>query len=364
MDTVDRTYVNAGTIFGIDAGFSNHVWHRFTIAVETIAVTGPGRLNHRTNVVDDSAGACVLDVRPIPIFQRHALVFERFDRLADGESLLLVTDHEPRPLRAEFEQRRCGLYAWEQYRTTDLGWEATIRKLALAECGDRTNILLRCTVFADLERPWLDALASRARVAHVKRNRAVVEQGIVWPYVAVVSNGLVQAVLVTPGGREFGISELLTGEIFGVTALIDGGGSPLRYVARSKDTGVLLLPIDAVNDVMHSQAGVARAIDAQRVRGFRGVLDRFSFYSERTITARVAETLLAYASPLPGLVVALPPLQEMRQVDLAVSAGTAKDMVYRAIAELEEAGALSLENARIVSLDRGKLTRFSQVLKY
>jgi hypothetical protein len=39
-----------------------------------------------------------LDVRELPPRQRHALIFETCDNLATGDALVLVNDHDPRPL--------------------------------------------------------------------------------------------------------------------------------------------------------------------------------------------------------------------------------------------------------------------------
>ena len=40
-----------------------------------------------------------LDVRPMPPAVRHETIFERLDALDTGETLRLVNDHDPAPLR-------------------------------------------------------------------------------------------------------------------------------------------------------------------------------------------------------------------------------------------------------------------------
>jgi CRP/FNR family transcriptional regulator len=303
-------------------------------------------------------------VRAVPASQRHPRIFEQFDRLDDGHALLLVTDHEPRPLRAEFEHSRAGSFAWEQRRVAHDRWEAVIRKMPAQDPNDPLEVLRRCGIFVSAPVESLAHLAARARRVAVRRNRGVVEQGASWPYLAVVASGRVQAVLVTPDGRELAMYEVPAGDAFGAVSLVDGGTSPLRYVARAERTSVLLLPRDAVVELMGRVAGVSNAINALSAQRLRAVIERFSAHAAQPITARVADALLAYASPQPGLIDALPPLPSMRQTELAIVAGTAKDMVYRAIAELEEAGALERENGRIVRLDRSILNRFAEVLKY
>jgi uncharacterized protein (DUF2249 family) len=306
-----------------------------------------------------------IDVRAMPARERHPRIFAEFDALADGRELLLTTDHEPRPLRGEFEQKRAGAFLWQQRCVGHRHWEAVIRKLPHIEsANDAAELLRRSGTFAGTSEASIELLGHHARVARVRRNRAVVEQGIFWPHLGIVAAGTVQAVLVTPDGRELAMYEVFAGDTFGALALSDGGSSPLRYVARTERTRIVLLAADAVREVMRRDANVSNAIGALCAQRVRTILERFSAHAAQPIAARVAYALLAYASPEPGLTDALPPLSQMRQVEFAVAAGTGKDIVYRAIAELEDAGALAREDGKIVRLDRDKLTAFADVLKY
>lgn len=48
-----------------------------------------------------------------PPHLKHKVIFETFDGLKQGESMLLVNDHDPRPLRYQFEAERAGIFTWE-----------------------------------------------------------------------------------------------------------------------------------------------------------------------------------------------------------------------------------------------------------
>lgn len=48
-----------------------------------------------------------------PPHLKHKVIFEAFDGLAAGESMLLINDHDPKPLRFQFEDTRNGLYTWD-----------------------------------------------------------------------------------------------------------------------------------------------------------------------------------------------------------------------------------------------------------
>ncbi|MGH7112093.1 MAG: DUF2249 domain-containing protein, partial [Stellaceae bacterium] len=44
-----------------------------------------------------------LDVRDLPPPQRHALIFDTCGKLPVGNAVILVNDHDPRPLYYQFE---------------------------------------------------------------------------------------------------------------------------------------------------------------------------------------------------------------------------------------------------------------------
>lgn len=53
-----------------------------------------------------------LDVRLIPPREKHPTIFRTFDGLAGGQSLLLVNDHDPRPLRYQLMAERPESFDW------------------------------------------------------------------------------------------------------------------------------------------------------------------------------------------------------------------------------------------------------------
>ena len=56
-----------------------------------------------------------LDLRDLPPSDRHAKIHDAFDDLDSGESLVIVNDHDPKPLFYEFEAERDAFDA-EGYR--------------------------------------------------------------------------------------------------------------------------------------------------------------------------------------------------------------------------------------------------------
>lgn len=72
----------------------------------------------------------VLDVRVIPPAAKHPAIFTTFDALQAGEHFVLVNDHDPVPLRYQFEFTRAGQVSWEYLEQGPEVWRVKIGKLA------------------------------------------------------------------------------------------------------------------------------------------------------------------------------------------------------------------------------------------
>ena len=57
--------------------------------------------------------AATVNATEYPPHQKHKVIFETFDSLEPGQAMLLVNDHDPMPLKYQFELERAGLFAWD-----------------------------------------------------------------------------------------------------------------------------------------------------------------------------------------------------------------------------------------------------------
>lgn len=71
-----------------------------------------------------------VDVRGLPCVNRRAIIFSSFDRLAEGESLVVINDHEPVGLRGHFEDIVPGHYRWDALPRTDEAFRVRITRSA------------------------------------------------------------------------------------------------------------------------------------------------------------------------------------------------------------------------------------------
>lgn len=67
-----------------------------------------------------------LDVRTLPHGQRHELIFARLDALATGEALVIVNDHDPKPLRYQTEALWPERFAWTYQEAGPRIWRIAI----------------------------------------------------------------------------------------------------------------------------------------------------------------------------------------------------------------------------------------------
>ncbi len=71
-----------------------------------------------------------LDVRVIPPREKHPAIFKTFDALQPGEEFVLINDHDPFPLRYQFEAERANQFKWEYAESGPVVWRVRIGKVA------------------------------------------------------------------------------------------------------------------------------------------------------------------------------------------------------------------------------------------
>ena len=145
------------------------------------------------------------------------------------------------------------------------------------------------------------------------------------------------------------------GATLGEAPLFDGQGYIASAIAVAP-TRLVLVPREAVLDLCRRHPAVALAMleaMASRVRRFAGLVEDLAF---RQVTERLARYLEANAAAAgapvaPGTVVNLGLTQEQ----LAGRLGTVRELVSRALAQLERAGAIKRSRAGIVIRDPERL---------
>lgn len=74
----------------------------------------------------------ILDVRTEIPKRRHELIFETFGTLPVGAGYVLVNDHDPKPLKYQFEAENAGEFSWEYLEEGPEVWRVRIGRVAAA----------------------------------------------------------------------------------------------------------------------------------------------------------------------------------------------------------------------------------------
>ena len=283
------------------------------------------------------------------------------DRLIPGATLTVVTDHEPRPLRYKVESSRPEQFLFRQRELGGTHWEVDLRRVpANAEPSPLRSFLRRSVAFADAADETLTLVEERAFERSFAAGATIVEQDAVWPYLGLVRSGALESVMASAGGREHKLFDVLAGETFGIVEMLDGGRTVARLAVGPAPAQVVLVPRETVAHASARDAALARALTVICAQRTRRLAERYADHQAQPALARVAAALLPYAALDAGLAPALEPLRRITQAQLALGAGTAKEVAARAIAELEAAGAIERAHGHIARIDRAKLSAFAK----
>lgn len=95
--------------------------HRLVRSVTAEPIAFSTRSNAGRSDGDDT-----LDVRELAPAQRHESIFAAYDALAGGAGFVLVNDHDPKPLRYQFEAEHAGEHTWESLEEGPTVWRVRI----------------------------------------------------------------------------------------------------------------------------------------------------------------------------------------------------------------------------------------------
>lgn len=222
------------------------------------------------------------------------------------------------------------------------------------------SALRRVGYFRAVPAAELARLARRCRERALKRGEHAFEAGDACRGLLIVAEGAVEMRQVSARGREQVLHAEGAGATLGEAPLFDGQGYIASAVAV-EPTRLVLIPKEAVLGLCRRHPAVALSMLealAKRVRRFAGLVEDLAF---RQVTERLARYLEASAAASGGLVPpgAVVDLALTRE-QLAARLGTVRELVSRALAQLERGGAIKRGRAGIVIRDPGRLGEAAQ----
>lgn len=190
----------------------------------------------------------------------------------------------------------------------------------------------------------LDAIAmldAIALVRHWRSGETIFQRGDDGDYMIVVTDGRIKLSLLTASGRELTLRHADAGDIVGELSLLDGAPRSADATAVTPCEGMMLMrgDFDRLRTQYPQTASSLIRYLAQRLRGTTDQLESIALFE---IEARLARFLLLtiqqyFGDDIPDA----PQLRlDLSQTELAGVLGASRPKVNRAIAALEESGAI------------------------
>jgi CRP/FNR family transcriptional regulator len=214
-------------------------------------------------------------------------------------------------------------------------------------------LLGRAPYFLALPPKQLSQLAKRCRARTLEPGEILFEEGAPCTGLFIIAAGRVEVRQISLRGREQVFHTEGPGATLGEAPLFDRGGYIASAVAL-EPTRALFLPRGDVLALCRGHPEVTLAILetlARRVRRFAEIVSDLAFRPVAERLARYLETVAAPRRPATGLEVDL----KLTHAQLAARLGTVRELVARALAQLERAGVISRVDKRIVILDPARL---------
>jgi len=210
------------------------------------------------------------------------------------------------------------------------------------------EFLRKLPFFSALGEDELGEIAPHVRERTFGRREVILLEGQAPQAVYFIVRGQVRIYRLSPEGREQVLKRLGPGGIFNTVPLLDGRPNPSSATAWTEVT-VYVIERDRFRQMLRRYPALAGAVLADFAAKLRHTTALIEDLSLRTVGARLAKLLLSQAAKETEIP------RRMTQQEMAAQLGTVREMIGRALAELEREGLIRLERHRIVIVDRGGL---------
>ncbi len=204
--------------------------------------------------------------------------------------------------------------------------------------------------FAGLGRAELDEISALFFEKKLERDDFIISEGEVASALYFVLSGAVKVFKTSPDGKEQILAFVRPGETFNEAAFFDGGISPASAQAI---TPAVLLGIARADmeAVLRRRPQVALNVIGVMAKKLREMIALVEELSLKRVIGRIAGIILEYAGDGGG---------RLTQRDMAAMAGTAREVVGRALRTLEEENIIRMEHHRIIVRDEKALRRVAE----
>ncbi len=198
------------------------------------------------------------------------------------------------------------------------------------------KLLAGIELFSELADDELKEISTLAQTRSVSRDTTIFNEGDTADAVFVVVNGRVKIVTTSTDGKEFILTVLGAGQVFGEMALIEEATRSASVVTIT-DVELLVISRKDFDHLLHTSPGISRKLMAILSRRLRRANSKMESLAYMDVAGRLARYLLDLALDHGqrlgnGWVVVRRPTHS----DIAHSIGTSRETVSRLINEFEE----------------------------
>ena len=214
-----------------------------------------------------------------------------------------------------------------------------------------SEALRQIPLFAPLDAEDLAQVAALTVERHYERGNLILLEGDAGGALHYVRSGLVKVFKTSVTGKEQVLRLIAAGHTFNDVPALDGGPNPASAAAMEPSVVYMIRRV-ALRQLIRTRPEVAQAVVQTLAEALRHLVTLVEDLSLRHVSARVAKILLEQeASSQEGV-----PPYHLTQQEMAALAGTAREVVGRALKELEMAGAIEMRQGRAIVLSRERLS--------
>ena len=203
--------------------------------------------------------------------------------------------------------------------------------------------------FAVLNDEDLAFIAGRTVARQFSKDEQVFAEGEPCQGLYIVFEGEVRVYKLSAEGREQVLRNFTAGQSFNEVAVFDGGSNPAHVSAVTPCT-LWIIPRSLIFEFVRTRPEMAVAVIQNLGKSLRHLVGLVEDLSLRHLSVRLAKLLLAVAADGEGT-------HKLTQQEMAARLGTVREMVARALKQLEARGLIALKRGRIVIVDRDALQK-------
>ena len=205
-------------------------------------------------------------------------------------------------------------------------------------------------LFATLAEEDIKRVAAITRERRYERDDLILLEGEPGGGLHYLDSGLVKVFKTSLKGKEQVLRLITPGHTFNDVPAIDGGPNPASAAAVELST-IYIIKHGDLRELLRTRPQVAEAVMDTMASALRHLVALVEDLSLRHVTARVAKLLLEQPLDSP---------RRFTQQEMAALVGTAREVVGRALKDLEAAGAIEIHRGIPVVTDQQRLTLLAQ----